>query len=132
MAKDLDRFINGEICLEEIKGYVHGHVPIENAIINALTNALFYKNEHDLYEKLCFASVLRTLGIFKQTEGAYLYGRYLALKDKCRPHKLNWACLLRKIKKESNMNKYEMEEGESNYNYYKRTGGWPLDYDDPG
>ena len=53
---DLDRFIEGQIGFEEIQGFVHEDVPLQEAITLALTHARFYsKEEHDLYEKLCYA-----------------------------------------------------------------------------
>ena len=55
-ADDLDRFISRQILFEEIQGFIHEDVPVQEEITLALINALFYnsKEEHDLYEKLCW------------------------------------------------------------------------------
>ena len=45
-----DRFINEEICFEEILGCIDEDIPIDNAILFADSNRFCYNDEeHDLY-----------------------------------------------------------------------------------
>ena len=138
-SNDLERFINGEIRFEDIQGDIPGHIgegpSIYWSIIDARKEASFYsKNEQDLYEKLCYADVLRLMHDFEPCdEPSELYAKYLALKDKCSQHKLDWDCLLNKIKKISKMNVDDMETGKKFYKSYKEGGGdiyeyFPEDY----
>ena len=95
-ADDLDRFINGEIGFEEIQGFIHEDFPIKESIRLALYNGWAYpQKEHDLYEKLCYASVLRLVSLLSPHS---IYSVYLVAKKLCAPHKLDWDCLLKKIK----------------------------------
>ena len=64
---DLDRFISGQICFDDIQGYILGIIPIERAIRWALKykSRYFYtKEEHDIYEKLCYATVLYSMQFY--------------------------------------------------------------------
>ena len=127
---DLDRFINGEICFEDVQGFIHEHVPIQQAIILGLQSALFYsKKEHYLYEKLCYAHMLHAI---ENYEPYAWYAIYLAAKSKCSPHKMDWDDLLKKIKEELSMDKYDMVRGENIYKAYVRRGsrGYVLEPDD--
>ena len=133
--KDLDRFINGEISFEEIQGCCNEHSDsyIKNYIIFAKYERCFYSNdEHDLYEKLCYANILRLVNDHKnkEDENDWVYAQYLYAKDITYPHKMNWDILLEKIIKETNMTEYDMDRGESYY-YKKKleTGSWPCDED---
>ena len=127
-ADDLDRFIEGQIGFEEIQGFVHEDVPIQGAIIDALTLSLFYsKEEHDLYEKLCYAYVLYVLYITPNSPPAEFYAIYLFARGKCVPHKLDWDGLLEKIKMESGMNDVDIARGTSTYKICQKKGGY---YDD--
>ena len=120
-ADDLDRFISGQIRYEEIQGFVHEDVPIQGAIMLPLTHARFYsKEEHDLYEKLCYAEVLYSMTF---DNGAELYAIYLFAKNGCFPHKLDWDSLLEKIKRESGMNDADIIEGTDMYEECKKKGG---------
>ncbi len=122
-ADDLDRFINGQIKFEDIQGDVHKGVPIQGAIIGALQDTLFYsKEEHDLYEKLCYAYVLYVLHDTSDCPSYALYALYLAAKEECSPHKLDWNDLLKRVKSESGMDEYEMMRGEDIYKDYKESG----------
>ena len=117
---DLDRFIEGQIRFEDIQGYLHGDIPIYGAIIGALQEGSYYsEEEHDLYEKLCYAHMLHAI----QNYDPYaLYAYYLVAKDKCSPHKLDWDSLLEKIQMESGMNEGDMERGRGLYEGYVRRG----------
>ena len=129
-AYDLDRFIEGQIRFEDIQGYIPGDIPIQGAIIGALQEVSYYsEEEHDLYEKLCYAHMLRAV----QNYAPYaLYAYYLVAKDKCSHHKLHWDSLLEKIKMESGMDEVDMERGRSLYEGYVRRGsrGYVLSPDD--
>ena len=50
------------------------------------------------------------------------YALYLAAKDKCSPHKLDWNNLLKKIKSKSGMDKYDMRRGKDIFEDYKESG----------
>ena len=131
IPKDLARFINGEISFEEI--HEDSDPYIKNHIICAFKNTLFYSyDKHDLYEKLCFANIIRLVNLCKKNEEEYdwLYAQYLYARGIAYPHKMNWDILLEKIIKETNMTEYDMVNGE-NYYYkpYLETGSWPC-YDD--
>ena len=122
-ADDLDRFINGEIRYDDIKGFIHGNIPIQGTIILSLQDASFYsKEEHDLYEKLCYAYLLYVLHITPDCPPLEYYALYLAAKDECSPHKLNWNNLLEKIKMETGMKEHDMRRGENIYKNYKESG----------
>ena len=128
-ADDLDRFINGEIGFEEIQGFIHEDVPIEEAIRLALYKSWVYpQEEHDLYEKLCYASVLR---LVSRISTHSLYSEYLVAKKLCAPHKLDWNCLLRKIRREANIDKYAMLCGQNLYERYASgfSSSWYSDDD---
>ena len=121
---DLDRFIDGQIGFEEIQGFVHEDVPIQEAIMLALTHAPFYsKEEHDLYEKLCYAHVLYVLHITPNSPPVEFYAIYLFAKGICSPHKLDWSALLEKIKMESGVNDTDIARGTSWYEECQRKGG---------
>ena len=125
-SNDLERFINGEIRFEDIQGDIPGHIgegpSIYWSIIDARKEASFYsKNEQDLYEKLCYADALRLMDDPLEPCEKYVY--YLTLKDKCSRHKLDWDCLLNKIKKVSKMNVDDIETGKKFYKSYKEGGG---------
>ena len=130
-TNDLDRFINGEICYEEIQGYIHEDIPIDNAILFAKSNKAFYNDkEHDLYEKICYADVLRSCHQFIKDnlhEPVYIYTYYLYLKDISASHKLDWDNLLEKIKKEMIIDKWDMDSGGSYYKTYHEAGSWSDD-----
>ena len=56
-ADDLDRFIEGQIGFDEIQSF-----RLQQKIRLALQNGAYYsEREHDLYEKLCYAEVLRSM-----------------------------------------------------------------------
>ena len=115
-ADDMDRFIEGQIGFEEIQSF-----RLQQKIILALQNKLFYsKEEHDLYEKLCYAEVLYSM---KFDDGAELYAIYLFAKNGCFPHKLDWDGLLEKIKRESGMDDADIIEGTDMYEECKERGG---------
>ena len=129
---DLDRFIEGQIGFEEIQGFVHEDVPLQEAIKCSLTYARFYysKEEHDLYEKLCYAEVLHCIEYYEHEE---MYAIYLFAKDRCFPHKLDWDGLLEKIKMESRIDDTDIVEGASMYKQCQKKGGYysdllPADY----
>ena len=110
-ADDLDRFIKGQIEFDDIQG----------AITSALQQASYYsQEEHDLYEKLCYAKVLYSMTF---DNGAELYAIYLFAKNGCFPHKLDWDSLLEKIKRESGMNNADIIEGTDMYEECKKKGG---------
>lgn len=116
---DLDRFINGQICFDDIQGYILGNIHIESAIIFALKHkpsSFYTKEEHDIYEKLCYATLLYSMQFYSPSS---LYAEYLVAKDVSTPHKLDWDCLLYKIKREFNMSESEMSYGHSLYENYK-------------
>ena len=134
-SNDLENFIKGEIRFEDIKGHTEEGCSIYWSIISARQETSFYsKDEQDLYEKLCYADVLRLMHDFEPCdEPSELYAKYLALKDKCSQHKLDWDCLLNKIKKISKMNVDDLETGKKFYKSYKEGGGdiyeyFPEDY----
>ena len=77
MATDLNRFINWDIEFKEIEGSVNDDVDIQNAIINSIHNFLFYKNDLDLYEKLCYSDFLRDIQYYSNCE---LYAAYIVIK----------------------------------------------------
>ena len=125
-SNDLERFINGEIRFEDIQGDIPGHIgrrfSIFWSIIDARNKASFYsKNEQDLYEKLCYADALSLMD--NPLEPCENYAYYLTLKDKCSQHKLDWDCLLNKIKKVSKMNVDDIKTGKKYYKNYKEGGG---------
>ena len=112
-ADDLDRFINGEIGFEEMQGFIHEDVPIEESIRLALYNGWAYpQKEHDLYEKLCYASVLK---LVSRLSPHSIYSEYLVAKKLCAPHKLDWDCLLKKIIRKASIDKYAMLHGQDLY-----------------
>ena len=86
-ADDLDRFISGQILFEEIQGFIHEDVPVQEAITLSLINALFYnsKEEHDLYEKLCYPKNFHSMQSYKHEE---LYAIYLF--QKAYAFRTNW------------------------------------------
>ena len=103
-ADDLDRFIEGEIGFKEIQS-----CRLQQKIILALKNASYYsEREHDLYEKLCYAAVLRHM---KLDNGEELCAIYLFAKNGCFPHKLDWDGLLEKIKMESGIDALDILHG---------------------
>ena len=119
-ADDLDRFIEGQIGFDDIQGCIHEDIPIRGAIVGALQDASFYPNEeHDLYEKLCYAHMLRAM---QNYDHYALYAIYLAAKSKCSPQKLDWNSLLEKIKEGSGMDENDMLEGEKIYKDYAKRG----------
>ena len=120
-ADDLDRFIKGQIEFDDIQGCIHRGIPIQNAITSALQEASYYsQEEHDLYEKLCYAEVLYSMTF---DNGAELYAIYLFAKNGCFPHKLDWDGLLEKIKRESGMDDADIIEGTDMYEECKERGG---------
>jgi hypothetical protein len=120
-ADDLDRFIKGQIEVDDIRGCICRGIPIQNAITSALQEASYYsQEEHDLYEKLCYAEVLYSMTF---DNGAELYAIYLFAKNGCFPHKLDWDSLLEKIKRESGMNDADIIEGTDMYEECKKKGG---------
>ena len=134
IPKDLSRFINGEIAWEEIQD-LYNDLPVKWLMISSFEGASFYsKDEHDIFEKLCYANILRTNNDFNKEgleENAYIYSKYLLAKDISLPHKMDWNILLEKIIRENNMSKLDMDEGERNYKIYRETGSWSYidDYD---
>ena len=124
-ADDLDRFIKGQIRFEDIQGFVHKDVLVQEAITHALTHALFYsKEEHDLYEKLCYAEVLHCMQYYDRSE---LYAIYLFAKGICSTHKLDWGGLLAKLKRESGINDRDIASGTNMYKECQRKGGYYND-----
>ena len=120
-ADDLDRFIKGQIEFDDIQGCIRRGIPIQNAITSALQEASYYsQEEHDLYEKLCYAEVLYSMTF---DNGAELYAIYLFAKNGCFPHKLDWDSLLEKIKRESGMDDADIIEGTDMYEECKERGG---------
>ena len=133
---DLDRFIMGEIGFHEIQGRTDHDCSIYWSIISIISarkEASYYsKDEHDFYEKLCYADVLRTIQEPSLRLSPHnVYAKYLAEKDLCSPHKLDWNLLFEKIKKITEMNKFEMDYGESLYKDYQKGGDLfaDIDYD---
>ena len=123
-ADDLDRFISGQIRFEDIQD-----IPIQNEIRNALRHAAYYsEKEHDLYEKLCYASVLKGMSFLSPRS---LYSMYLVAKKLCAPHKLDWDCLLEKIRREAGIDEYEMLCGQDLYERYASgcSSSWYSDDD---
>ena len=128
-ADDLERFINGEIGFEEMQGFIHEDVPIEESIRLALYNGWAYpQKEHDLYEKLCYASVLRRVSLLSPP---LIYLEYLVAKKLCAPHKLDWDCLLKKIIRKASIDKYAMLRGQDLYESYASgcSSSWYSDDD---
>ena len=120
----MDRFIDGQIGFEEIQGFVHEDVPIQEAIMLALTHAKFYsKEEHDLYEKLCYAHVLYVLHITPNSPPVEFYAIYLFAKGICSPHKLDWSVLLEKIKMESGVNDTDIARERAGMRNVRERGG---------
>ena len=120
-ANDLDRFIDGQIGFEEIQDYIKEDVSVQDSIMDAYKmKASDSKVNHDLCEKLCYASVLYNMGFFSPHG---LYAIYLTARNNCSPHKLNWDCLLEKIKKELEMTDEDMEHGKCIYEDYQERGG---------
>ena len=115
-TKDLDRFINGQIEFEEIQGYIKNEVHIQDAIRHVLKGKCTSKEKHDLYEKLCYATVLYSMRFYSPSS---LYSEYLVAKEVSSPHKLNWENFLKKIKKEFNMNSIDIVRGQGLYEDYK-------------
>ena len=128
--KDLDRFINGEITWEEIQGIYHDR-SVKWLMVDIFTEACYYsKDEHDLFEKLCYANVLRINDLFKDTcDYYYTYAKYLYAKDVSFPHKMGWDILLEKIIKETHMSELDIKLGKDYYKTYQETGSWPCDDD---
>ena len=127
-ADDLDRFIGRQIGFEEIQGYIKEDVHIQDAIIGALRGRCSSNEKHDLYEKLCYATVLYSMRFYYPSS---LYAEYLVAKKVSSPHKLDWGNLLKKIEIESNMNKHDMNRGQILYENYKsgRCSSWLSDDD---
>ena len=128
-ADDLDRFINGQIRLEDMQAYIKKNTSIQITISRALLDVAYYsEKEHDLYEKLCYASVLNSMG---HLSAHSLYSKYLVAKRLCAPHKLDWDCLLRKIRMEANINEYAMLYGQDLYERYASgcSSSWYSDDD---
>lgn len=120
-ADDLDRFIVGQIGFDDIQGFIHENVPIQEAIKFALFDKSSYsKEEHDLYEKLCYAEVLDCM-LYNDHEE--LYAIYLFAKNRCFPHKLDWDGLLEKVKMESGMRDVDITRGSTLYKKCLRKGG---------
>ena len=130
---DLDRFIKGEICFDEIKGYI-SQDKIYWAIIYTGRESLFYsEEEHDLYEKICYADILRICQDLKDNrhEPFHLYRKYLYLKDISAPHILDWDNWIENIKKEMNMEEWVIKRAESwNENYHKEFDWYDDDSDE--
>ena len=119
-ADDLDRFIAGQIGFEEIQSF-----RLQQKIRLALQNGAYYsEREHDLYEKLCYAAVLRHM---KFDKGEELCAIYLFAKNGCFPHKLDWDGLLEKIKMESGMDALDIVHGADLYEECQRNGGHHSD-----
>ena len=119
-ADDLDRFIEGQIGFEEIQSS-----ELRQEIALALQNKLRdSQEEHDLYEKLCYAAVLHYVKFY---DGWVLYEIYLSAKNACSPHKLDWDRLLEKIKMESGMNDFDILHGTDEYEYWQQDGDYFAD-----
>ena len=60
-----------------------------------------------------------------------LYSKYLVAEKLCAPHKLDWDCLLRKIRREANINEYAMLYGQDLYERYASgcSSSWYSDDD---
>ena len=126
---DLDRYIEGQIGFDDIQGYIHEDIPIQSAIIVALEYVSYYsEEEHDLYEKLCYAYVLYVLYIIPNSPPSEFYAIYLFARGKCSPHKLDWDGLLEKIKMESGMNDVDIARGTSMYKICQKKGGYYNDF----
>ena len=123
---DLDRFINGDISFDEIQSF-----RLQQYVMSAFNvSSLYSKEEHDLYEKLCYAEVLHCMEDYNHEE---LYAIYLFAKCKCFPHKLDWDGLLEKIKVESGVDYVDIARGTSMYEECQKKGGYysdllPTDY----
>ena len=124
---ELDRFINGEIDLDEIQSF-----PLQQDIKSVIKYAsYFYKEvEHHLYEKLCYAAVLHFMHDYDHEE---LYAIYLFAKGKCFPHKLDWDGLVESIKRKSGINDRDIVDGTRMYEKCQKKGGYysdllPVDY----
>ena len=86
---DLDRFIQGEIEFEDIEGCICENISIQDAIIDAAgRDSDFSDEEHDLYEKLCYADVLLYTK-YNDSQPYNIYAFYLFSKKICSPHKLD-------------------------------------------
>ena len=120
---DLDRYIQGQIEFEDIQGCINENISIREAIIDAAGKYSNFSNEeHVLYEKLCYADVL----LYTKYNGAQpynIYAFYLFQKKISSPHKLDWARLLEKIKRESGMNYQDILSGKSIYKNCLKRGG---------
>ena len=120
-ADDLDLFIDGEIGFEEIQDYINEDVSVQDAVMDAYKmKASESKANHDLCEKLCYASVLYNMVFFPPHA---LYAIYLTARNNCSPHKLDWDRLLEKIKKELKMTGEDVEHGKCIYEDYQERGG---------
>ena len=120
---DLDRFIQGEIEFEDIEGCICENISIQNAIIDAAgRDSDFSDEEHDLYEKLCYADVLLYTK-YNDSQPFNIYAFYLFSKKICSPHKLDWDCLFAMIKKESRMHYNDIKVGKSIYKDCLNRGG---------
>ena len=131
-ADDLDRFIDGQIGFEEIQGFIPLGISIQGAIESVFNVKYHPKEEHDLYEKLCYAEVLHCMQYYDREE---LYAIYLFAKDRSFPHKLNWDGLLEKIKMGSRMDDVVIALGTDMYKECQRKGGYysdllPSDYNE--
>jgi hypothetical protein len=62
-----------------------------------------------------------------ECETRWLYEFYLAEKNKCLSHKLDWEQLLKKIKKDTQMSERDLVTGEMYFEEHKITGEWPGD-----
>ena len=120
----LDRFIKGEIGFEEIQGCIPSGITIKGAIISVLNAKYHPKEEHDLYEKLCYAEVLLCMESYTH---ASLCAVYFFARGKCSPHKLDWDGLLEKIKMESGVNDVDIARGTSWYERCQKKGGYYSD-----
>ena len=121
---DLDRFIQGEIEFEDIEGCICENISIQDAIIDAAgRDSDFSDEEHDLYEKLCYADVLlytkyiMTLNLTIYMHFIYFRKKYALL------HKLDWDCLFAMIIKESRMHYNDIKVGKSIYKDCLNRGG---------
>ena len=91
---DLDRFIQGEIEFEDIEGCICENISIQNAIIDAAgRDSDFSDEEHDLYEKLCYADVLFIRNIMTLNLTIYMHFIYFRKKYARRINWIGIACL---------------------------------------
>jgi len=60
-----------------------------------------------------------------------IYSEYLVAKKLCSPHKLDWDCLLKKIRREASVDEYSMLRGQDLYERYASgiSSSWYSDYD---